>query len=383
MFQKKIFWAKHLKILSHLFKNIFLANLPYHINLFILAGFFIVQFVFAFIFGEILLKFATNLGVRNHGDGVVRWTSTTKPSLGGLLFFFAFLLSTVFYLIMLSENATFNNVEFLGMVISCTLGFIMGLADDAYNTKPLLKFSIQIICGLVAILCGNSIQIFESDILNYTLTVFWFVGLMNSLNMLDNMDGITSSVTTVACVSMLVMAYITNHLFVYDSILIVGVAASLLAFLRYNWNPSRMYMGDSGSQFIGAFMAYASIQSLWNADTQVTSVWGVLFMILFPVSFFIITISDTTTVSINRLLKRRSPFVGGKDHTTHHLVYAGLKQKTVAVLYILISIVSSIVGFVFYYLKWYNNVVVVLPFALFLFLIFLSLFWVTKKYKNE
>src|SRR6478735_5610117 len=101
MFLKKIYWVKHLKILYHRFKNIFLANLPYHINLLILAGFFIVQFVFAFIFGEILLKFATNLGVRNHGDGVVRWTSTTKPSLGGLLFFFAFLLSTVFYLIML------------------------------------------------------------------------------------------------------------------------------------------------------------------------------------------------------------------------------------------------------------------------------------------
>lgn len=341
------------------------------------------QWIFAYILGEILMKFATNLGVRNHGDGVVRWTSTTKPSLGGILFFFAFLLSIVFYLIILSENSQFNNIEFLGMVIACTLGFIMGLADDAYNTKPWLKFFIQALCGVVAILCGNSIEIFSNDTLNYLFTVLWFVGIMNSLNMLDNMDAITSSVTTVACISMLVLSYITNTLFAYDSILIIGVVGSIIAFLRYNWNPAKMYMGDSGSQFLGAFMAYASIKVLWNAQADITSTAGTLFFVLLPVSFFIITISDTTTVFINRLSKKRSPFVGGKDHTTHHLVYAGLKQRSVAILYIFISIAAAVVGFVIYYYKIYNNMLAVVLFSIGLFSIFISLFMVTKKFKNE
>jgi UDP-GlcNAc:undecaprenyl-phosphate GlcNAc-1-phosphate transferase len=352
-------------------------------SLLILLGFFVLQWVFAYILGEILLKFATNLGVRNHSEGVVRWTSTTKPSLGGILFFFAFLLSIVFYLIILSENARFNNLEFLGMVIACTLGFVMGLADDAYNTRPWLKFFIQTLCGLVAVLCGNSIQIFSSDAMNYMFTIFWFVGIMNSLNMLDNMDAITSSVTSVACISMLVLSYITNTLFAYESILIIGVAASILGFLRYNWNPARMYMGDSGSQFLGAFMAYASIKILWNAEAEISSVWGTLFFILLPVSFFIITISDTTTVSINRLLKKRSPFVGGKDHTTHHLVYAGLKQRSVAILYMCLSILASVLGFSVYYYRLYNLAWVVVLFALILFAIFISLFIVTRKFKHE
>lgn len=360
-----------------------MAGFSHHISLLILLAFFIVQWVFGLILGKILLKFATNLGVRNHGEGVVRWTSTTKPSLGGILFFFAFLLSIVFYLIILSENKQFNNYQFLGMVISCTLGFIMGLADDAYNTKPLLKFSVQAFCGVVAILCGNSIQIFESDLLNWGFTVFWFVGLMNSLNMLDNMDAITSSVSTVAGISMLVLSYITSTLFAYDSILIIGVTASIFGFLRYNWNPAKMYMGDSGSQFIGAFMAYASIKVLWNAGSDATSLFGTLFFILLPVSFFIVTISDTTTVFINRLSKKRSPFVGGKDHTTHHLVYAGLSQRMVAILYILVSIVCSIVGFVIYYYQMYNQPLPVILFALGLFAVFVSLFTVTKKFKNE
>lgn len=360
-----------------------MLGFSHHMSLLILLGFFVLQWVFAYILGEILLKFATNLGVRNHSEGVVRWTSTTKPSLGGILFFFAFLLSIVFYLIILSENARFNNLEFLGMVIACTLGFVMGLADDAYNTRPWLKFFIQTLCGLVAVLCGNSIQIFSSDAMNYMFTIFWFVGIMNSLNMLDNMDAITSSVTSVACISMLVLSYITNTLFAYESILIIGVAASILGFLRYNWNPARMYMGDSGSQFLGAFMAYASIKILWNAEAEISSVWGTLFFILLPVSFFIITISDTTTVSINRLLKKRSPFVGGKDHTTHHLVYAGLKQRSVAILYMCLSILASVLGFSVYYYRLYNLAWVVVLFALILFAIFISLFIVTRKFKHE
>ncbi len=352
-------------------------------SLLILLGFFLLQGIFAFLLGVILLKFATNLGVRNHGDGVVRWTATTKPSLGGILFFFAFLLSIVFYLIILSENAQFNNIEFLGMVVSCTMGFIMGLADDAYNTKPWLKFFVQIFCGVVSILCGNYIHLFSNDICNYLITIFWFVGIMNSLNMLDNMDGITSSVSAVASVFMLVICYYTQTLFTYDSILIIGVAASILAFMRYNWHPSTIYMGDSGSQFLGAFLAYAAVKVLWNIPIDINSGSTFLFQVLLPVSFFIITISDTTTVSINRLLKKRSPFVGGKDHTTHHLVYAGLKQRTVALLYIFVSVISALGGFLIYYHHLYNDWMVVVLFGVILFSIFISLFVVTKKFKNE
>ena len=367
-----------------------MAGFSQNISLLILFGFFVLLGIFAYLLGGILLKFATNLGVRSHGDDAIRWTSATKPSLGGILFFFSFLLSTVFYLIILSKNSQFNNLEFMGMVVCCTLGFIMGLADDAYNTRPLLKLFVQILCGVVAILCGNQIHIFSNNIINYIVTIVWFVGIMNSLNMLDNMDAITSSVSIVACIFMLILSYHTNTLFsydtiiLYDSILLIGMAASIIAFLRYNWHPSKMFMGDSGSQFMGAFLAYAAIKILWNANTVGTgSTTSVLFFILLPVSFFIITISDTTAVFINRLLNRKSPFIGGKDHTTHHLVFAGLKQRTVAILYIVISSLSSLGGFLIYYYHLYNDLPIVILFGLALFTIFVSLFIVTRKYKNE
>lgn len=358
-----------------------MAGFSKDISLLILAGFLFLLLGFCYLMGKILLKFATNLGVRNHSEGVVRWTSTTKPSLGGILFFVAFLLSIVFYLIVLSENVQFNNWQFLGMVISCVLGFVMGLADDAYNTKPMLKLLIQTLCGVVVIICGAHIQIFAYEWLNYMFTIFWFIGLMNSLNMLDNMDGITSSVSAVASISMLVFSYITSTLFEYDSILIIGVLASLLAFLVYNWHPAKMYMGDSGSQFLGAFMAAASIKVLWNVHPDPSGFVQTWFFILLPVSFFIVTISDTATVSINRLARKKSPFVGGKDHTTHHLVYGGFKQRSVAILYIFISVLSSLAGFSIYYFKLYTDIIIVGGFTVFLFIIFLLLFRVTKKFK--
>lgn len=349
----------------------------------LLVVFGLLQIVFGLVIGKILLKFATNLGVRNHGEGMIRWTSTTKPSLGGIIFFFAFLLSIVFFLVILSENSKFNNLEFLGMVLCCTLGFIMGLADDAYNTKPWLKFSVQILCGVIAILSGNHINIFSIQWVNYFVTVFWFVGIMNSLNMLDNMDSITSGVAAVGCFFLLVLNVYNHQVFSYDTVVVLGVFCSLLAFLWYNWHPSKMYMGDSGSQFVGAFMAFMALKLLWNVPMYTSSRTTDYFMFVLPVAFFIITISDTTTVSINRLLKGKSPFIGGKDHTTHHLVYAGLKQRSVALLYIIISGVVCSLAFLIYYYRVYTNIFVLVCFSLLLFVIFILLYIVTHKFKSD
>lgn len=344
--------------------------------------FFVAIFIFAFALGKILLKFATNLGVRTHGEEIVRWTKTTKPSLGGIIFFLTFLLSIVFYLIAYVENREFNNLTFLGLVVTVVMGFMMGIADDAYNTTPWLKFLIQLLCAFISIICGNFIQLTGNTFINYSLTVLWIVGLMNSLNMLDNMDGITASVTSIASIFLLVIPLLFVQLFDYNFILIIGVLGGLLAFLFYNWNPSKMYMGDAGSQFVGIFFSYVSIQHVWNIPIEVNTSSSI-FRILFAISFFIITISDTTTVFINRIRKGKSPFIGGRDHTTHHLVYAGFTQMKVAILYIIISVFSCLIGLFILEMKLYNLWYVNLAFAAVLFFIFLSLFYVTQKYKNE
>jgi UDP-GlcNAc:undecaprenyl-phosphate GlcNAc-1-phosphate transferase len=212
----------------------------------------------------------------------------------------------------------------------------MGLADDILSTPPGFKFLIQFIGAIILILFDLHIEIFESTILNYTLTVFWFVGVMNSINMLDNMDAITTSVGITILIGAITILSVlgmgSSPLFLVS----IGGLAGLTSFLFVNWNPSKMYMGDNGSQFLGALLAIIGIQLFWNGSTVGTE-HPISYAFLIAFLAFIVPITDTTTVTINRLLRKQSPFIGGRDHTTHHLSYLGLSDRMVAIILLCIN----------------------------------------------
>jgi len=290
----------------------------------------------------LLLKFSLNLGSKNEFSQV-RWASTTKPAFGGVSFYLLFLLAIVFYSLFFDGGQLLRNLKFLGMLISVSLGFVMGLADDAYNTRPFLKFAVQFACGLTFIFCGLTIKVFPWDWLNYTTTVFWVVGMMNSINMLDNMDGITSSVSSVICMGAVIILILAGNYGNLNLVVLVGVIAGIFGFLYYNWHPSRMYMGDSGSQFLGVFLAATGVDYFWNAPDAYLQVIQSK-QIIVALLIFVVPIADTTTVSINRLLKGHSPFVGGRDHTTHHLAYLGFSDRQIAMIMIGISLFTMMVS---------------------------------------
>jgi UDP-GlcNAc:undecaprenyl-phosphate GlcNAc-1-phosphate transferase len=123
--------------------------------------------------------------------------------------------------------------------------------------------------------------------------------------------------------------------------ILLGVMAALLAFLYFNWHPSKMYMGDTGSQFLGVFLAAIGIRYLWNADLPTGDLISAKNLFL-PIIVFIMPIIDTTTVVINRLGRGQSPFVGGKDHTTHALAYLGLTDGQVALVFWVLTLISLI-----------------------------------------
>jgi UDP-GlcNAc:undecaprenyl-phosphate/decaprenyl-phosphate GlcNAc-1-phosphate transferase len=286
----------------------------------------------------LLLKFSTNLGAKNEGEQI-RWAATTKPAFGGVSFFIIFLLSIVFYAIFFGNSQLLLNAKFLGLLVGSSMGFMMGLADDAYNTKPFLKFVVQFAVAIIFIATGNVITTFQYEWLNITLTILWVVGMMNSVNMLDNMDAITASISTIICAAAAMVLVFAERFGDLDMILMLGTMSGIGGFLYYNWNPSRMYMGDSGSQFLGAFLAAISMTYFWNAPDY----YGQLIpskQVLIVALIFIVPLADTASVSINRILKGKSPFVGGRDHTTHHLSYMGLSDRHVAMLMIVISLTT-------------------------------------------
>ncbi len=145
---------------------------------------------------------------------------------------------------------------------------------------------------------------------------------------------------------------------------------TILSFLYFNWNPSRIYMGDSGSQFLGALLSVFSVLYIWNpclsspGDFPVMRSFGVVFLA------FLIPLTDTFAVTVNRLLKGKSPFVGGRDHTTHFLFYRGLSERSIAFLFIIIMLITNItailitIGF-FPFIHPFSLTIFVLAFAYF------------------
>jgi len=304
-------------------------NLDFH---FILTTIFIVCFVFSLLINYILLRFAQTLGMRNRDDQQIRWNPDAKPSLGGISFYVVFLFAFIFTIILPHKSLGFN-IQVIGILVAATLAFLMGLADDAFNTQPLLKFLTQIFCGLIVIFSGHSITIFENVFVNYFLTIFWVVGLMNSINMLDNMDGISTIVSVLSCFFMVTVNISLFQTGSYATILNLGVLGALCGFLVFNFHPSKMFMGDTGSQFLGLFLAVMGIDNCWNNPTSPLMNGFPIANLLLVALVFLLPLSDTLTVIINRMYEGRSPFVGGKDHTTHFLFFRGITEKRIAILF--------------------------------------------------
>ena len=328
-----------------------------------------------------MLRFVKTLGIRNEDDSIIRWSSDVKPALGGLTFFIIFLLSIILHSFIFSYEGSSLDFKFTGIVGATALGFLMGLSDDAYNTRPVLKFLTQVFCGIVLVYSGTYIDIFESNFLNYPLTILWVVALMNSINMLDNMDGVTATVSLVVSFTILVLMINNNDTGTVGTTIVIGLLASLLGFLYFNWHPARIYMGDTGSQYLGVLLAALSIIYLWNPIT--TNEFAISRQLLIPLLCFIVPIIDTTTVTIKRLSKGNSPFIGGKDHTTHHLAYLGFSEKQVAAIIALIAIVSSfiavlIISFIKVWNHWYTFI-----FVGYFIIIFTGLFLIATKNINK
>ena len=323
------------------------------------------------------------MGTKNNpGETQIRWGSTSKPAFGGISFYIVFLLSFAVYAIMFASKDI--PLEFMGVLIASSIGFLIGLADDAYNTKPILKFSGQFACAIVLIATGNCIDIAGNSIINYILTFVWVIGMMNSINMLDNMDGITTSVSIgVICTILfsLILSQNTDHLYFW---VLLGTVAALLGFLYYNWNPSRMYMGDTGSQFLGALLAAVGIFFFWNGGKELDlSHNSFLPRAITPILAFLPPIIDTTTVTINRISRGQSPFVGGRDHTTHHLSYLGLKDRHIAIFFLSLTLICGGIGLYFNYQMKEWSLFVSVSIIVFILLTFGFLFGITKRKKTN
>ena len=275
---------------------------------------YLIPFITSFFLSIFIIPFIIKF---SHRYGYVaepkedRWHKKPTALFGGVGIFLSFVIPVLIFIPL--------NTLTIGILICVTSIFGLGLYDDIRSMKPYTKFIFQIIITIIIILFGIRIKIIPFAYIAIPLTVFWVVGITNSLNILDNMDGLSCGISFVSSICIFLYATQNNLLLVasFSSIL----SGATLGFLIFNFHPAKIFMGDCGSLFLGFLLSIVTILGTWQEATNL------LFVIIVPLFILVIPIFDTTLVTFYR--KKHGQFVskGGTDHSSHRLVFLGLSEK--------------------------------------------------------
>ena len=203
---------------------------------------------------------------------------------------------------------------------------IVGLIDDLRNLSPTPRFIIQTIAGIFTawLLVSNDTvgNPTGSKVLDYIVTIIWIVGICNSINFFDNLDGGAAGTVAVTSIALFVLAFNGQQILI--AALAVVTAGATIGFLLWNKSPARIYMGDAGALFLGILIATLTIRLKPNAETEWTS-------LATPVLLLAVPILDTTVAVTSRLRRGVSPFQGGHDHLSHRLIRGGMSRRRSAI----------------------------------------------------
>ena len=266
-----------------------------------------------------------------------RWHDRTTPLFGGVGIAAGLLTG-----ILLAVAIGVIDASWLlaGILAGCGIVFGAGLVDDVRHLSPVAKLVAQFGAAAIVIAAGLRVELVSNDVLGVVIALVWLVAITNAFNLLDNMDGLAATLATVACAYFAIDAA-TVHENDLVLVLALSLAFACLGFLPFNLRPgdrARVFMGDSGSQLLGFLLAVLGLAASWTtAGTTVATM-------LLPLLVLAIPILDTTLVTVRRLAERRPVTQGGKDHTSHRLVYYGLSETRAVGLLALIGVALGATG---------------------------------------
>lgn len=298
-----------------------------------------VAFLIALILTPVVKTLAVKMGAvddpKRDADPGRRMHDHAIPRMGGLAIVFGFLLSTLVFLPMTGQLQ--------GALLGAVMIVVLGVFDDIYDLRAKFKLAVQILAALIAVLSGNVItdlsnpNIFSSNPywhlgwLAYPITVIWIVAMTNAVNLIDGLDGLACGVSSISSLTLLVIALLLGEPTV--AVLVAALAGGCLGFLPYNMNPAKIFMGDTGSTFLGYILAVISVQGLFKMYTLISFV--------VPFLLFGLPIFDTCFAFIRRIAHGQSPMHADRSHVHHRLIDMGFSQKqAVAVLYVITAILG-------------------------------------------
>lgn len=255
------------------------------------------------------------------------------PSLGGIAIYLG-LISGIFIQLFKTNGQLEGNLDLWGIIFGATFILLIGVIDDVFDVRPWVKLIGQIIAGLILISVGVRIEFIGNPfggIISLTtylmipLTLLWVVGMINIINFIDGLDGLAAGIAGISAISIMIMAYLTGRTEVV--ILCIALTGSSFGFLKHNFNPAQIFMGDSGSMLIGFMLGALTVQGVIKSVASIA--------LIVPIVIMAVPIFDTFLAIIRRLIRGQPVYEADRDHIHHRLIREGFSHRqTVIVIYI-------------------------------------------------
>ena len=297
---------------------------------------FLLAFITAFVITPYTIRFAHKVGAVDIPNDR-RVNKKPMPRLGGLAVISGFLVSAIYLIVTMHIE---NKIDFVAEGLNKKLlGFLLGILvlgitcflDDVKGIKPLVKLAGQTLAAIIVVSSGVLIDNFTipfkennvmlNEVFSYILTIGWIVGITNAINLIDGLDGLSSGITLISCISLLII-FSLNESPLIAIVLITALAGAIVGFIPYNFNPAKTFIGDVGSNFMGFVIAVISILGVAKTYTAI--------VIVAPIIVLALPIFDTLWAIVRRIVKTKSikgVFKADKGHLHHRLMARGYTQK--------------------------------------------------------
>ncbi|EFI41759.1 MULTISPECIES: glycosyltransferase family 4 protein [Peptoniphilus] len=298
---------------------------------------FLFAMIISFVLTPLVIRLANRFGFIDIPKDSRRVHKKPMPLAGGVAMYVATVVSILTFV-----KCT---KEIIALIVGATIIVISGLIDDKKGLSPKMKIVFQLAAAITLVAANVKIEFFTNpfsfgetviflEMLSIPITIFWIVGITNTVNLIDGLDGLAAGVSMICSISLMAIAYKFGY--IEMSIIASIIAGSCLGFLPFNFNPAKIFMGDTGALFLGFVLSYISVEGIMKSAAALT--------IFVPVLILGVPVFDTTFAMIRRKLSGKSIVQADKGHLHHRLLALGLSQRqTVIVLYI-ISLIFGILA---------------------------------------
>ena len=352
---------------------------------------FVEAFVVTLFAAPPVMRLAFRLGIVDK-PGARKVHRTPKPLLGGVAIFAAFFLVVVgnlvgFHLLMgttwVRQHLSFmvrvapllyTVLPRLGLVLAGAFAIhLLGLVDDAFKDviSYKVKFIIQILIATGLALAGIRTAFMPLEALDVLVTIIWIVGISNSFNLLDNLDGLTAGVSLISALLLFGIAVLQGQIFF--AFMLIALAGACAGFLIHNFHPAKLFMGDSGSLFLGYIFGVLTVMGSYVVETSAS-----LLPVVLPILILSVPLYDTFSVMFIRWREKRPLFLGDKSHFSHRLLALGMSHRQAVIFIYLVSFCVGIAATLLPYVSLAGSIVILIQAAI-IYLLITSLILIGKR----